>query len=898
MLPEQGNAPNFQLNNGGATYSADGATRINLRSLGVTRTLVLVNGRRYVNSGVGASPSVDLNSIPAAAVERIEVLKDGASAIYGSDAIAGVVNVITRKSFSGTEASAQYGLAGAANDARTFDAQVTTGRSGQFGNFLFSVGFFDQGESWLRDRPWSANALTYDYTLKEAQPGGSSRTPQGTIRLPQTLAGDPGPQCVAGTLCAQLVAANGANWRKNFIRDPTAPLGWRLMTGKDAYNFAAENYLTIPSQRIQAYSAGDTRFGSVRPYYELTYVQRNMQQNAAPMPLNPGDYSLTYSKDSIYNPFGVDLGFAGRRLVEFGHREYREELGTFRVVTGVDGTLSEDFGPLRGWYWDASLNYGRTTGTFTTAGALRNSRVADAVGPSFKLPSGRPVCGNRGPDGVAGTADDVIIAGCVPINLLGGANNGTLTSDQIAGLAFEGTSRAYDALFAVAANATGELFKLSSDRPVSLAVGYEFRRQSGAQVADPIAAAGDSADFNFTSTQGSFKANEAYAELSLPLLANAPGVRDLEASVAGRFVNYTTFGSNFTYKLGARYRPIDDLTVRGTFSTAFRAPTINELYLGNGETAPTVRDPCNFNAGTVTPELKAQCVAHGAPAGGSGDSGNQELAHVGGNSSLKAETARIFTAGVVLQPRVIRDLSVTVDYYSMWIDDPVGTTGLPAILRGCYPGPGGTSYEPYCNLITRSSGGTILFVTDLNKNLSQIRTSGVDFAVRYALPTEVGRFGLAFDGNWLVKFDRDQDVGPTIHGKGNYDLGALPALKFNVGANWRLGGLSAGAIARYVGSFKECSAFDSDSGHFLSVGGLCWLDPSAPARQTGHNWTVDLNASYVLRSPAGRTVLMAGMNNVFDQSPQYVFAAPLANSDPTIYDYVGRFVYGRVQHTF
>src|SRR5882672_2810170 len=285
-LPEQGNAPNFQLNNGGATYSADGATRVNLRSLGVTRTLVLVNGRRYVNSGVGASPSVDLNSIPAAAVERIEVLKDGASAIYGSDAIAGVVNVITRKTFNGTEASAQYGLAGAANDARTFDAQVTTGRSGQFGNFLFSVGFFDQGASWLRDRPWSANALTYDYTVPEAQPGGSSRTPQGTIRLPQTLAGDPGPQCVTGTLCRQLVdrsnATPGIDWRKNFIRDPTDPLGWRPMLGADAYNFAAENYLTIPSQRIQAYSAGDTRFGSVRPYYELTYVQRNMQQNAAP----------------------------------------------------------------------------------------------------------------------------------------------------------------------------------------------------------------------------------------------------------------------------------------------------------------------------------------------------------------------------------------------------------------------------------------------------------------------------------------------------------------------------------------------------------------------------------------------------------------------------------------
>ncbi len=162
LMPEQGNAPNFQLNNGGATYSADGSTRINLRSLGVTRTLVLVNGRRMVPGGVGASAAVDLNSIPTAAVDHIEVLKDGASAIYGSDAIAGVVNIITRKSFNSTQASAQYGVSGH-GDAETFDASVTTGRSGDFGNFMFSAGYFRQGNSWLRDRDWSAHAFTYDY---------------------------------------------------------------------------------------------------------------------------------------------------------------------------------------------------------------------------------------------------------------------------------------------------------------------------------------------------------------------------------------------------------------------------------------------------------------------------------------------------------------------------------------------------------------------------------------------------------------------------------------------------------------------------------------------------------------------------------------------------------------
>jgi outer membrane receptor protein involved in Fe transport len=897
-MPEQGNAPNFQLNNGGATYGADGSTRINLRSLGVTRTLVLVNGRRVVPAGLGASSAVDVNSIPTSAVERIEVLKDGASAIYGSDAIAGVVNIITRKTLNGTELAAQYGLTDK-GDAQTFDAAVTTGRSGDFGNFIFTAGYFNQRESWLRDRDFSKFALTYDYTLQEAQPGGSSRTPAGVVGIPQMPDGSPVPECTtAATLCGRIVLANpNGDWRKRFVRDPTVPLGWRLFTGNDTYNFAAENYLSIPSERVQMFAGGDTRFGPARGYFEASYVQRHSQQNAAPMPLNPGDYSVSMSKDSIYNPFGVVPTFAGRRLVEFGRRTYTQDLDTFRIVTGVDGTLPDQFGPVSGWYWDGSINYGRTSGTFTTGGAIRNSKIADAVGPSMLRTPGDPasaVC-VRTPGDLS-----TIIPGCVPLNLFGGPNNGSISPSQIAGLGFTGTSRAYDTMFTADANVTGELFSIASDRPVSLALGYEFRRQAGAQIADPIVASGDSADFNFTSTSGYFTANEAYAELSLPLLANAPFVKDLEASVAGRYVNYSTFGGKFTYKFGARYTPIPDLTVRGTYSTAFRAPSISELYLGQAETAPTVRDPCNFDPATVDPVLRAQCVAKGVPAGGSGDVGNQELAHVGGTSNLKAETARIFTAGLVFQPQAVRNLSVTLDYYHTNVDDPVGTIGLAAILNGCFPGAGGTSYQPFCDLITRNSSGGILFVNDFNTNLRQIRTAGVDLAARYVLPTPAGRFLFAFDGTWLAYYDRDQDHAPTIHAKGAYDptVGALPAIRFNTGVNWSFAGLAAGVLGRYVGTFKECSAFDWDALDYLSVGGLCWLNPNAPSRQVGHNWVVNMNVGYTLSSPAGKTSIGIGVNNVLDQAPQFVYAAPLANSDPNTYDFVGRFVYGRVQHTF
>src|SRR2546421_210564 len=597
-MPEQGNAPNFQLNTGGINYGADGTTRINLRSLGIQRTLVLINGRRVVPGGLGASAAVDLNTIPTEAVERVEILKDGASAVYGSDAIAGVVNIITRKSYNGTDLGAQYGSSRKA-DAQTFDAHVTTGTSGDVAGAIFSVRYFNQWDSWLRDRNWSKQALDFDYRPgKGVTPSGSSRVPQGALRIPEDPANPGTPLCNGNALC--IAMTQNGNWAvdQRYIRDPAGPFCGPNRLGQiecfrnfvssgspnDFYNFAAQNYLTIPSTTIQGFSSGEAKFPVARGYYELSYTQRNSTQNAAPMPLNPGDYAnIVYSKNSVYNPFGTDLSFLGRRLVEFGNRTYAEDLATFRVVTGLDGTLPDVFGPAHGWFWNTSVNYGRTSGTFTTGGSFRNSRVQSATGPSVLGPNG-PVCVQT--PGQISTE----VAGCTPLNLLGGP--GSIGGSQQDYLAFTGTSRAYDQLLTAGADLAGDLFPLAADRPLSLALGYEFRHQLDSQVADPIGAAGDSAYFNFKSPSGGFHSNEAYAELLVPVPPNMPGVEAPPASVAGRYLNYSTFGDKFTCKFGARYTPVRDFTVRGTYSTAFRAPSISELYLGNKETDPAATDPC------------------------------------------------------------------------------------------------------------------------------------------------------------------------------------------------------------------------------------------------------------------------------------------------------------------
>jgi outer membrane receptor protein involved in Fe transport len=917
-MPEQGNAPNFQLNTGGINYGADGATRINLRSLGVQRTLVLINGRRVVPGGLGASAGVDLNTVPTEAIDRVEVLKDGASAVYGSDAIAGVVNIITRRSYNGTELGAQYGASGK-GDAQTFDAHVTTGTSGDTGGALFSVRYFNQKDSWLRDRTWSQQALDYDYRPgKGVSASGSSRTPQGTVQIPKDPSNPTSPLCNGNALCLAMVA-DGWDADKRWIRDPTGPYcgptpagpmqcfrvfntkaAANNLTGNDRYNFAAENYLTIPSTTIQGFSSGEARFPVARGYYELSYTQRNSTQNAAPMPLNPNDYNDNIvSKSSLYNPFGTDLDFLGRRLVEFGNRTYSEDLATFRVVTGLDGTLPAETGPLQGWFWNATLNYGRTSGTFTTGGSFRNSRVASAVGPSMFDAKGNPVCVDKPGD------LSTIVAGCTPLNLVGGP--GSIASSQQDYLGFTGTSRAYDQLTTVGADLGGDLFQLAADRPLSLALGYEYRHQLGSQIADPIAASGDSADFNFKSTSGGFYSNEGYAELSVPIFSNMPGIEALEASAAGRYVNYNTFGDKFTYKLGARYTPVRDLTVRGTYSTAFRAPSISELYLGNKETDPAATDPCNTDFATADPKVVAQCTKFGVTSK-SGDTGLQELTRTGGNPNLRPETAKTFTAGLVIQPQMVRNLTFTVDYFNIRVDDAIGVAGTANILNGCYAG----GVDEYCGLVVRNNVGRIAYVNDFYANIGTIRTGGIDFAIRYMLPTDVGRFAFGFDGSWLAFYNITLKLksGPAkIEGKGTYDAGsygALPQFKATTGLDWSLGGFIAGLTGRYVSSFNECSnPFDPTT----AAGGICEIvtvDPVTgtsvapnPLKQRVKSfYQLDVHAGYTLTSTIGKTTLYAGILNLTDKAPPYIYSAALANSDPSTYDYVGRYFYGRIQHKF
>jgi outer membrane receptor protein involved in Fe transport len=396
-------------------------------------------------------------------------------------------------------------------------------------------------------------------------------------------------------------------------------------------------------------------------------------------------------------------------------------------------------------------------------------------------------------------------------------------------------------------------------------------------------------------TRGSYYVNEGYGELSIPIVSNVPGAVSLEATAAARVFNYSNFGSDITYKFGGLWKVIQDISLRGTYSTAFRAPNINDLFLGQQDNFAPVKDPCRGPGVSGGGPVPANCTAQGIPATGTGDDQSQLRSRVGGNPALKPETAKIFTAGVVLQPTMVKGLTATVDYYNITIDNNISSIGEAQILAGCYPQAGGT--PKYCNLVVRDpTTQKIQSIFNLNANVGQDKTDGIDISVRYFLPTEFGRFGFSWDGTWLRQYNRLLASGDLEKARGTYDLGVYPAWKFISGATYSLGGFTGGVVVHFTGGFHECG---DDSGDF-SGSGLCYKDPQIPkyVRQVLPYSTWDIYLAYALQTSVGKTTFGAGMNNVFDRSPSKIYNGFLAASDPSAYDYLGRFGYVRVSQAF
>jgi outer membrane receptor protein involved in Fe transport len=446
-IPQQSNAINRNANNGG-----DGAIRVNLRGLGAASTLVLLNGRRLAPGGTGADSSVDLSAIPTNVIDRIEVLADGASAVYGSDAIGGVINIITLRKFEGAELNLVGGVS-SRGDGQTLDLNGVVGTSNEKGSILFSLGYYNSQPVFAGNRDYSQTQKGFDSVGMEEYRLGSGTVPGGRIIIPGGQAGLQNGNSAWNDLVQRYPNST------NFTRDLTTG-AWRPFKGPnlpvdngDGYNFQPYNYLVTPQERINLFTSGEYRLASfARVYFDGFFTKRTSTQELAPEPLVGDGEGLIVSARNVYNPFGRDFAAVRRRLSEFGGRITTQDVSTSHAVAGLDGTL----GPLERWTWDVNFNFSRNEATNVNVGNLRVPRLQNAVGPSFIASDGTPTCGTP----------DAPIASCVPLNLFGGP--GSITKDQVESLRYTGIARGFNQMLGAQATVGGDLFRLwPSDRSAS-----------------------------------------------------------------------------------------------------------------------------------------------------------------------------------------------------------------------------------------------------------------------------------------------------------------------------------------------------------------------------------------------------------------------------------------------
>ena len=549
-ISANGSTLNSTYNNGG-----NGETRVSLRNLGSNRTLVLVNGRRWVG-GTGLGGAVDLNTIPTAAVERIEVLKAGASSIYGSDAIAGVVNVILRTDYQGAEANAYMGVFDKGDGFRqSYD--LTIGTSDDRFSAMFGAGYVKEEPVLAGDRD-----ISYVPVYNTGVSFGSSTTPGGRFAL---CTGTINP--VTGACSVAQTRPDGTSGFFTYDAWRTGNQ-WRNFVAADQYNFAPENYLITPQERKSIFGRATLNLtDDVQAFIQATYNNRRSEQLLAAMPIvlgsGPGagtqPRTISISQFSIYNPFGAPVSRIQRRAVETGGRSFNQNVDTFGFTSGLEGSFERW---NRYFTWDAGMVYGRNDQNDTTYGLFNVLAMRNALGPS-EIRNGVPVCVNQ-PGGT-------VITGCVPLNLLGAP--GSITPEMLNYVSFVAHDEFGYKMKQYFANVTGEIAELPGGM-LAFAAGVERRTESGYDQPDALINSGNTTGNARTATAGQYSLQEAYGELSIPLLKDVPFAKQLEFSLSSRYSDYSNFGDTVNSAFGFKWRPIEDLMVRGNWAEGFRAPSI------------------------------------------------------------------------------------------------------------------------------------------------------------------------------------------------------------------------------------------------------------------------------------------------------------------------------------
>lgn len=864
-LVVHGAALNPQVNNGG-----DGTTRIDLRNLGDQRTLVLVDGRRWIT---GIDGTVDLNSIPLAIVERIEVLKDGASAVYGSDAIAGVVSVTTRKDYVGRETRAYYGRYGRGDGAlRALEA--TAGWAGDWGGLALSLSHQRQQPVFAGDRAISALPV-FGLPANDVRTGASFSTPFGLFGFGSrgVCPFNPAGVYPANGVCASSDGRPPPLNRSTF--DP-ATSSYRLFDlANDGYNFAPENYLLTPQERSALFANGQRRVGELSTLsLQLLYNERRSAQELAPNPimtsvLLSGANRIVIPADHVHNPFGQAVNSLALR--PGGQlRRFEQDADTLRVAGGYAGafTLGD-----RLWSWGIDGIYGRYTIAASSRGLVDLGRLALALGPSFRDAGGVARCGTP----------QAVIAGCVPFDPFRGPAG--LSAEMLDYVYFAGRDETRTESRQFLLHADGDLLDLPAG-PMAVALGLEYRKEEGNSRLDARRIAIQNLVDN--SYGGSQIVREAYLELAAPLLAGRPLAETLDLSVALRHSRYDSFGSTSNFDSGLRWQPLSSLLLRASLSEGFRAPIVSELFFPAGEGFGGLQfDPCNA-VNQPNASQRANCAADGVPGGSYEQEGLLYRVLTGGNPALRPETARSRTAGLVWSPPAAPGFDLSLDWYRIHIEDAIARAFEADLLRFC----ANQGVPEACARTIRDARGELLAVDARLLNSGVLQVEGWDLGLNWRIDSGFGRFQLGWDSSYVVRHLRELPRGsgrrPVL---GNL-LPLEPGfrLRSSVNLGWERGDWSATVSARHYSGLDEACVAPGNAGRpelCTDPGVASNVSSGFPLNRLGSSTYVDLQAAW--NAPFNARIV-AGLRNALERDPPRSYSA-FANSFDPAYPLPGRFWY-------
>lgn len=876
-----------------------GVNLLDLRYLGEERTLVLVNGRRHI-AGYPGTAAVDINTIPVDLIDRIDILTGGTSAVYGADGVSGVVNFVLKKDYEGLGVRAQAGIS----------------QRGDAGNRFISATY---GKSLFDNR---ANiAVSYEFneldrfSQRKRLNYGMSGPTHRFVRNPADFPDDPN--------IPDLIPLTGLRWADS------SPGGAVDIDGDFSPDFTGEGnpYDTGTYVRGSAFTIGgdstpqDSYFGDFTPYsrrhignvfghFEVSpalrffgegkYVRADGHTFAQPTFdfftfLSPDNAFLIerYGEENIDPDFGAYV--TGRDNFDFGTRRYSTKRDTYRAVLGADGDITPD---LR---YELSYTFGQVDATATSENDRYTDRYFAALDAVIDPATGQVTCRinlpgetmiegfSVSPEFFDGTmAPRTFQPGeCVPLNILG---QGAPSQAALDWVFVDHTDEArirHHVVNGYVSGDTGSFLNLPGG-PIGFALGAEYRKESSRSVPDEVTQQGLLADYSTTAPEtGSFDVKEAFAEINIPILEDVPGAETLAIGGAARISDYSTVGSATTWSTNGVYSPVRDILFRGTYSQAVRAPNVTELFSGASGGFFFITDPCGIDQVTSGSGSRAANCATALNAVGidpatfdpANDPTSPQNASiqgtVSGNRNLQEETAKTWTAGLVLRPRFIPGLNLALDWYDIKLEDAISTPTANELVNLCYDQP--SLDNVYCDAVGRSS--VTGYVNDFSltpENVASFDTEGLDVALNYRFApfANMGSFNFKVNANYLHKLQFIATPGAEVDNQ--RELAGRPKYSATSDLTWTRGPLTMNYGVNWFSKTRRFTRGTTEANPDRVAPEYIWFK---------EYWEHQAQAAYDI---GGRFNIYFGVNNLLDTKPD-VGAIGYPNSA------VGRFFYTGVR---